>query len=128
MPIRGIDVHWPRMVARGVKMPILRGERAFVAYHSNGVVTAVPPSHDWNRMPRQYTLLLSLSLLLAAHVSPARAEEPKKKRPNIVFLIADDLRWNVLGCTGDKLAKTPNLDKLAKRGVLFRNHFVTTSI
>jgi arylsulfatase A-like enzyme len=79
-------------------------------------------------MPRQYTLLLSLSLLLAAHVSPARAEEPKKKRPNIVFLIADDLRWNVLGCTGDKLAKTPNLDKLAKRGVLFRNHFVTTSI
>src|ERR1017187_4003064 len=56
------------------------------------------------------------------------AGEPKKKPPNIVFLLADDLRWNVLGCTGDKLAKTPHLDALAKRGVLFRNHFVTTSI
>jgi arylsulfatase A-like enzyme len=51
-----------------------------------------------------------------------------KKRPHIVFLLADDLRWNVLGCTGDKLAKTPHIDALAKRGVLFRNHFVTTSI
>jgi arylsulfatase A-like enzyme len=62
-----------------------------------------------------------------AHVQVCRADEPKK-RPNILFLLADDLRWNVLGCMGDKLARTPNLDALAKRGVLFRNHFVTTSI
>jgi arylsulfatase A-like enzyme len=45
-----------------------------------------------------------------------------------VFLLADDLRWNVLGCTGDRNARTPNLDKLARRGVVFRNAFVTTSI
>jgi arylsulfatase A-like enzyme len=51
-----------------------------------------------------------------------------KKRPNIVFLLADDLRWNALGCMGDKHAKTPHIDALAKRGVLFRNAFVTTSI
>src|ERR1051325_12253679 len=49
------------------------------------------------------------------------AKQGEKKYPNIIFLLADDLRWNVLGCTGDKLAKTPNLDTLAKRGVNFRN-------
>src|ERR1700686_5317066 len=74
------------------------------------------------------TFLLVSGFVLAIHASPCRAQEPKKKPPNIVFLLADDLRWNVLGCTGDKLAKTPNLDALAKRGVKFRNHFVTTSI
>src|SRR5262249_17549112 len=78
-------------------------------------------------MPR----MSALALVVLCHVvfgATATAQEPKKKRPNIVFLLADDLRWNVLGCTGDKLARTPNLDALARKGVLFRNHFVTTSI
>jgi arylsulfatase A-like enzyme len=78
-------------------------------------------------MQRIITILASISVFCSI-VSPGSAQEPKKKRPNIVFLLADDLRWNVLGCTGDKLAQTPHLDALAKRGILFRNHFVTTSI
>jgi arylsulfatase A-like enzyme len=77
---------------------------------------------------QRIALLVTLVVASAFHGAPANAEEPKKKRPNIVFLLADDLRWNVLGCTGDKFAITPNIDALAKRGVLFRNHFVTTSI
>src|ERR1022692_5115095 len=77
---------------------------------------------------RHLVLSLVITAAMCFHVSPAGAQEPKKKRPNIVFLLADDLRWNVLGCTGDKLAKTPNIDALAKRGINFRNHFVTTSI
>src|ERR1700678_1879095 len=73
----------------------------------------------------RYVIVLTILFLNNFHLC---AGEPKKKPPNIVFLLADDLRWNVLGCTGDKLARTPHLDALAKRGVLFRNHFVTTSI
>ncbi len=76
-------------------------------------------------LPRLLCLLLFLA---AIPVGAVRADEPRKKRPNIIFLLADDLRWNVLGCTGDKLARTPNLDALAKRGSNFRNTFVTTSI
>jgi len=49
-------------------------------------------------------------------------------RPNFVFLLADDLRWNTLGCMGDKIVRTPNIDRLAREGVLFRNAFVSTSI
>ncbi|MBC8144517.1 MAG: sulfatase [bacterium] len=67
-------------------------------------------------------------VLLFGARSELCAQQATKKRPNIVFLLADDLRWNVLGCTGDNQAKTPNLDALAKRGTQFRNAFVTTSI
>jgi arylsulfatase A-like enzyme len=50
------------------------------------------------------------------------------RRPNIVFVLCDDLRWNVLGCMGDKIIQTPNVDRLAREGVLFRNEFATTAI
>lgn len=47
---------------------------------------------------------------------------------NVVFLLADDLRWNSLGCMGNMEVITPNLDRLAEEGVRFNNAFVTTSI
>ena len=68
---------------------------------------------------------LSLSLLggwLFTSTSQASA------KPNILFILTDDQRWNALGCMGDINILTPNLDRLARRGVLFQNHFVTTSI
>jgi arylsulfatase A-like enzyme len=48
--------------------------------------------------------------------------------PNIIFLLADDLRADALGCYGNRIVQTPNIDRLASQGVRFRNHFVTTSI
>lgn len=56
-------------------------------------------------------------------------DKPKPpSRPNLVFILVDDWRWNCLGCMGDSVVQTPNIDKLAGRGMLFRNCFVTTSI
>jgi arylsulfatase A-like enzyme len=49
-------------------------------------------------------------------------------RPNILFILSDDQRWNTVGCMGDTNILTPNIDRLAQQGVLFKNHFVTTSI
>ncbi len=49
-------------------------------------------------------------------------------RPNIVFLLSDDQRWDSLGCMGNPIVRTPHIDSLSEQGVLFRNHFVTTSI
>lgn len=50
------------------------------------------------------------------------------KRPNIIFLLTDDQRWDTMGCMGNTIIKTPNMDSLAENGVLFENSFVTTSI
>ncbi len=47
---------------------------------------------------------------------------------NILFLLADDLRWNSLGCMGNRIVLTPNIDNLARNGVRFTNACVTTSI
>lgn len=49
-------------------------------------------------------------------------------RPNIIFLLTDDQRWDTLGCYGNKLIHTPNLDALAHRGVTFDRAFVTSAI
>ncbi len=64
------------------------------------------------KLKRLLPLLLTL-LTLAA---------PAADRPNVLFLIADDLN-NFLGCYGDPRAKTPNLDKLAARGVRFERSY-----
>jgi arylsulfatase A-like enzyme len=51
-----------------------------------------------------------------------------QKRPNIIFLMSDDQRWDLMGCMGNPVIKTPNMDRLAAEGVLFENAFLTTSI
>jgi arylsulfatase A-like enzyme len=47
---------------------------------------------------------------------------------NVVFLLADDLRWNSLGCMGNPVVITPNIDQLARDGIRFNNACVTTAI
>jgi len=50
------------------------------------------------------------------------------KRPNVVFILTDDQRWDQMSCAGHKFLKTPHLDRLAAEGALFENMFVTTSL
>ncbi len=49
-------------------------------------------------------------------------------QPNILFILADDMRNDSMGCAGHPVLQTPVLDKLAAQGVRFENGFVTTSI
>jgi len=48
--------------------------------------------------------------------------------PNFVFILTDDHRYDMLGCTGNPIIKTPNLDRLAQEGILFTNAHVTSAI
>ncbi len=67
--------------------------------------------------------VVSLAAALLALVHPLGA-----KRPNVVFILTDDQRSDALGCMGNPYLKTPHIDRLAAEGVLFRNHFCTTSL
>jgi N-acetylglucosamine-6-sulfatase len=49
-------------------------------------------------------------------------------RPNIIFILVDDLRWDDIGCAGHPFSKTPNIDRLAREGAQFRNSFATTPL
>lgn len=51
-----------------------------------------------------------------------------QERPNIIFLLTDDQTSVATGCYGNQQVKTPNMDKLAEQGVMFLNHYNTTSI
>ncbi|MBC7364880.1 MAG: sulfatase [Candidatus Aminicenantes bacterium] len=52
----------------------------------------------------------------------------ERKRPNILFVLTDDQRFDMLGCAGNPIIKTPNIDRLAQEGVRFEQAFVTTPI
>jgi arylsulfatase A-like enzyme len=54
--------------------------------------------------------------------------EKKEVRPNFLFILTDDHRWDALGCAGNGIISTPNLDRLAADGMRFRNGYVTTPI
>ena len=66
-------------------------------------------------------MLLGTCILLA---TPVRGEN----RPNIVFLLADDQCTYSVGCYGNPDVKTPNIDMLARQGMMFDNHYDTTAI
>ncbi|WP_158860312.1 sulfatase family protein [Lunatibacter salilacus] len=48
-------------------------------------------------------------------------------RPNIVYIIADDIGWDDLGCYGHPLVSSPNIDRMAQQGIKFDNFYLTTS-
>jgi arylsulfatase A-like enzyme len=58
----------------------------------------------------------------------ATADLAAADRPNILFLFTDDHASHAMSCYGSKVNKTPNLDRIAKEGMLFRNCFCTNSL
>lgn len=55
--------------------------------------------------------------------SPNSKEKVPDSRPNIVYILADDLGYGELGCYGQQIIKTPNIDALARTGMKFTQHY-----
>ena len=68
-------------------------------------------------------LAIGLALAAALGAGPPRPQ-PAPSRPNILVIIADDWAYPHAGVYGDRVVKTPNFDRVAREGVLFRNAFV----
>lgn len=68
-------------------------------------------------------------VISAAAQCPAAGNTPQAHRkPNLIFILTDDQRFDSLGCTGNPVVKTPNIDRLAAEGTLFTETTVTSSI
>ena len=60
--------------------------------------------------------------------APAVLARRPSERPNFLFLVSDDHAGYVLGADGDRLARTPNLDRLAAEGVRFARHYCNAPV
>ncbi len=65
---------------------------------------------------------------LSAFGCAAAPRTGKKRKPNVVFLFADDLGYGDLGCYGQKEIKTPNLDRMAAEGMRFTQHYSGSTV
>ena len=68
-----------------------------------------------------------LAGILVLCVVQAALAQPKENQPNIILFIADDVGWNDLGCYGNPVVSTPNIDRIAQEGIRFTNTFLTAS-
>lgn len=75
---------------------------------------------------REFLAALGAGALTTALARVSRADTAAE-RPNFVFIIADDISWDDLGCYGHTAIQTPNLDRLATRGLQFQNAYMATS-
>lgn len=75
-------------------------------------------------MKRILAALLVLTCLSSLPTATASAAD---KRPNILVFLADDVTWQDFGCYGNDAIHTPNIDRMAQRGVRFTHAFLTIS-
>ncbi len=66
--------------------------------------------------------------IITGFCSAGKKKSELSQKPNILFLLADDLRYNSLNCMGNQILHTENIDKLSQNGIKFTHACVTTSI
>lgn len=80
------------------------------------------------RLGNAFVRSLRLFIVAAAVGSVCALAAATAARPDIVFILTDDVRWDDLGVAGHPFSKTPNIDRIAREGLMFRNAFATTVI
>ncbi len=75
-------------------------------------------------MKRICNVIFLLSIILFSCNNP----EPKNERPNILFIMSDDHAYQAISAYDNRLIQTPNIDRIANEGIIFKNACVTNSI
>ncbi len=72
---------------------------------------------------RQFLQALGAAGAAAAAARPAFSDAKARRRPNLIYILADDLGYGELGCYGQKWIKTPHIDRIAAEGMKFTQHY-----
>jgi len=81
------------------------------------------------KLKTKKTILVFLLLLFIGSTINAQIEKEIKKRKNVIFILSDDHRYDAMSFMNfNDFLKTPNMDKMAKEGIHFKNAFVSTSL
>lgn len=88
----------------------------------------MPPRYPPRRLPRRRrhgdtAPVLRFALLLSLAIPSAAQDDAAPRRPNVLFLIADDLGAQALGCYGNAECRTPAIDRLAASGTRFERAY-----
>ncbi|MEQ9407965.1 MAG: sulfatase-like hydrolase/transferase [Fuerstiella sp.] len=93
----------------------LKSATAACGSAARGGIASVPPLLGLRALPG---LIVALCVC-----GSAVAAEPRGERPNIIYIMADDLGYGDLSCYGQKQIQTPNIDQLAAEGLKFTDHY-----
>ena len=75
------------------------------------------------------TILTVLTALLLAPLAALQAADTARtQKPNILFIMVDEMKWNVMSCAGHPIVKTPHLDRLAREGTRFATAYTVAPI
>jgi len=74
-------------------------------------------------MQLKYYLLISLLITISCTSKKSKQKELVETKPNIIYILADDLGYGDVGAYGQSKIETPNIDGLAKEGMLFTQHY-----
>lgn len=77
-------------------------------------------------MKKLVAAVLSLVIFTTAYAAPDNQSGTDADKPNIIFVLTDDMSWGEMGCSGNKIIRTPNLDRLYEQSLRFRNFHVAS--
>src|SRR5437870_2832167 len=85
-------------------------------------------SADAGRTPQKDRTMIFRTVLLALLALPLLAQDSTPTKWNVVLILADDLGWRDLGCTGSTFYETPALDRLASQGMKFTQAYSACNV
>jgi arylsulfatase A-like enzyme len=71
-------------------------------------------------------MIMIAGVMLSFKTTPQKS--PQQRKPNIIYIMADDLGYGEVGFNGQKKIMTPNIDQLAKEGIIFKQHYAGTAV